>query len=150
MVSQLNQNLAQRSITVTVADEAKKWILNQTWTDRSTERVRCGRACRSTSKIRFGSLDSGHDHHPTGVHRGLPRSEQAVFTPGRRGKTEGVLLYEASSLGTGRNSSSREAKRASFQAVSESWRLCLCKCGTAPRPSKPSESSAECLAVSEC
>ena len=35
MVSQLNQNLAQRSITVTVADEAKKWILNQTLTDRS-------------------------------------------------------------------------------------------------------------------
>jgi ATP-dependent Clp protease ATP-binding subunit ClpC len=35
MVSQLNQNLAQRSITVSVADEAKKWILNQTLTDRS-------------------------------------------------------------------------------------------------------------------
>src|SRR4029079_15553223 len=35
MVNQLNQNLAQKSITVTVADEAKKWILNQTLTDRS-------------------------------------------------------------------------------------------------------------------
>src|SRR5512142_1357916 len=35
MVSQLNQNLAQKSITVTVNDEAKKWILNQTLTDRS-------------------------------------------------------------------------------------------------------------------
>src|SRR6266852_2108593 len=35
MVNQLNQNLAQRSITVTVADEAKKWILNQTLIDRS-------------------------------------------------------------------------------------------------------------------
>src|SRR5262244_867769 len=35
MVSQLNQNLAQRSITVTVTDEAKKWVLNQTLTDRS-------------------------------------------------------------------------------------------------------------------
>src|ERR1019366_6688697 len=35
MVNQLNQNLAQRSITVTVADEAKKWILNQTLTDRN-------------------------------------------------------------------------------------------------------------------
>jgi len=35
MVSQLNQNLAQRSITVSVADEAKKWILNQTLTDRN-------------------------------------------------------------------------------------------------------------------
>src|SRR5678810_807159 len=35
MVSQLNQNLAQKSITVTVTDEAKKWILNQTLGDRS-------------------------------------------------------------------------------------------------------------------
>ena len=30
----MNQNLAQKSITVTVTDEAKKWILNQTL-DRS-------------------------------------------------------------------------------------------------------------------
>jgi len=35
MVTQLNQNLAQKAITVSVADEAKKWILNQTLTDRS-------------------------------------------------------------------------------------------------------------------
>src|SRR6185312_11732916 len=35
MVTQLNANLAQKSITVTVTDEAKKWILNQTLTDRS-------------------------------------------------------------------------------------------------------------------
>src|SRR6202022_1999816 len=35
MVSLLNQNLAQKSITVTVTDEAKKWILNQTLGDRS-------------------------------------------------------------------------------------------------------------------
>src|SRR5579872_260936 len=35
MVTQLNTNLAQKSITVTVTDEAKKWILNQTLGDRS-------------------------------------------------------------------------------------------------------------------
>jgi len=35
MVSLLNQNLAQKAITVTVTDEAKKWILNQTLGDRS-------------------------------------------------------------------------------------------------------------------
>ncbi len=35
MVTQLNQNLAQKAITVTVADEAKKWILSQTIVDRS-------------------------------------------------------------------------------------------------------------------
>jgi ATP-dependent Clp protease ATP-binding subunit ClpC len=35
MVSQLNQNLAQKSITVTVTDEAKKWVLSQTLSDHS-------------------------------------------------------------------------------------------------------------------
>jgi ATP-dependent Clp protease ATP-binding subunit ClpC len=35
MISQLNQNLAQRSITVSVNDEAKKWILDKTLTDRN-------------------------------------------------------------------------------------------------------------------
>ena len=35
MISQLNQNLAQRSLTVTVTEDAKKWILAKTVTDRS-------------------------------------------------------------------------------------------------------------------
>src|SRR6516225_4551821 len=35
MVSQLNQNLAQKSITMTVTDEAKRWVLSQTLSDRS-------------------------------------------------------------------------------------------------------------------
>src|SRR5580704_12518111 len=35
MVSQLNQNLAQKSITVTVTDAAKKWVLSQTLSERS-------------------------------------------------------------------------------------------------------------------
>ena len=35
MVTQLNPNLAQRSITVTVTDEAKRWILEQDLGDRS-------------------------------------------------------------------------------------------------------------------
>ncbi len=35
MVHQLNQNLAQRHITVTVTEEARKWILDKTITDRS-------------------------------------------------------------------------------------------------------------------
>jgi len=35
MIHQLNQNLAQRAITVTVDDDAKKWILNKTITDRN-------------------------------------------------------------------------------------------------------------------
>jgi len=35
MVQQLNQNLAQRHITITVTEEAKKWILEKTLTDRN-------------------------------------------------------------------------------------------------------------------
>ncbi len=35
MVLQLNQNLSQKSITVTVTDDAKKWILDRTLVDRS-------------------------------------------------------------------------------------------------------------------
>ncbi len=35
MVTQINQNLSQRSITITVTEEARKWILDKTITDRS-------------------------------------------------------------------------------------------------------------------
>jgi ATP-dependent Clp protease ATP-binding subunit ClpC len=35
LVGQLNQNLAQRSITISVTEEAKKWILEKTVSDRS-------------------------------------------------------------------------------------------------------------------
>src|SRR3982075_111781 len=35
MVTQLNQNLAQKSITISVTDEAKKWILDKTTVDRA-------------------------------------------------------------------------------------------------------------------
>jgi len=35
MVQQLNANLAQKAITISVTDEAKKWILDKTLTDRS-------------------------------------------------------------------------------------------------------------------
>ena len=35
LVQQLNINLAQKSITISVTEEAKKWILGKTLTDRS-------------------------------------------------------------------------------------------------------------------
>ncbi len=35
MVNQLNQNLAQRAITISVSEDARKWILDKTVTDRS-------------------------------------------------------------------------------------------------------------------
>ena len=35
MVTQLNQNLSQRAITITVTEDARKWILDKTISDRS-------------------------------------------------------------------------------------------------------------------
>ena len=35
LVQQLNANLAQKAITISVTDEAKKWILEKTLVDRS-------------------------------------------------------------------------------------------------------------------
>jgi ATP-dependent Clp protease ATP-binding subunit ClpC len=35
LVQQLNANLVQKAITISVTDEAKKWILDKTITDRS-------------------------------------------------------------------------------------------------------------------
>jgi ATP-dependent Clp protease ATP-binding subunit ClpC len=35
LVQQLNGNLAQKAITISVTDEAKKWILDKTLVDRS-------------------------------------------------------------------------------------------------------------------
>jgi ATP-dependent Clp protease ATP-binding subunit ClpC len=35
MVQQLNANLAQKAITISVTEEAKKWILEKTLVDRS-------------------------------------------------------------------------------------------------------------------
>jgi ATP-dependent Clp protease ATP-binding subunit ClpC len=64
MVSLLNQNLAQKSITVTVTDEAKKWILSQT----STTRPAFIEVFLDGQKLYYRPVDSE--------------------------KTEGVLLYE--------------------------------------------------------
>ncbi len=85
MVNQLNQNLAQRSITVTVADEAKKWILNQTLTDRSYGARPLRRALQKYIEDPLSeALDPGHDHDEAGVHRSLPRSQQTVLPSSRR------------------------------------------------------------------
>jgi ATP-dependent Clp protease ATP-binding subunit ClpC len=35
MVAQLNANLVQKAITITVAEDARKWILDKTMTDRT-------------------------------------------------------------------------------------------------------------------
>ncbi len=90
MVTQLNQNLAQRSITVTVTDEAKKWILesdagrSQLWSTSSAPRP--AEVHRGSS---IGSADPGHHHHAASVHRGLPGWQQTVLPSSRLGKNRG-------------------------------------------------------------
>ena len=83
MVSQLNQNLAQKSITVTVTDEAKKWILEP---DADRSQLRRASAAPSLAEVHrrpaVGGADPGHHHHAAGVHRGLPGGQQAVLPSG--------------------------------------------------------------------
>ncbi len=87
MVSQLNQNLAQRSITVTVADEAKQ-VDSESNSNRPQLRSAstAPRFAEVHRRSAVGSPDPGHDHHQAGVHRGLPRIEQAVLPSSGRGK----------------------------------------------------------------
>ncbi len=87
MVTQLNQNLAQKAITVTVADDAKKWILNQTLTDRSYGATpAASRAAKIHRRPIVGGADPGHHHHKTRLHRGLPRRQQTLLPSSRRGE----------------------------------------------------------------
>jgi len=53
LVQSLNANLAQKSITISVTDDAKKWILEKTLTDRSYGRARCAARCSATWRTRF-------------------------------------------------------------------------------------------------
>ena len=52
LVQQLNANLAQKAITISVNEEAKKWILDKTLIDRSTGLVHCAAHCSATWRTR--------------------------------------------------------------------------------------------------
>ena len=52
MVTQLNQNLAQKSITVTSPMRPRSGFWTRRWATAVTVRVPCGGLCRSTSKTR--------------------------------------------------------------------------------------------------
>ena len=90
MVQQLNTNLAQRSITVTVTEEARKWILDKT--------LRGSHLWRSSAAARFAEVHRGPavgGAHPgnlraaAGLHRGLPRERPALLSPGGRREDRG-------------------------------------------------------------
>ena len=88
MVQQLNQNLAQRSITVTVTEDARKWILDKTVVDRTLRRASAApRTAEVHRRPAVGGAHPGHLQDAAGLHRGLPRQQPALLSPGRRGRS---------------------------------------------------------------
>jgi ATP-dependent Clp protease ATP-binding subunit ClpC len=85
LVQQLNANLAQKSITISVTEEAKKWILDKTLVDRSYGARPLRRALqRYVEDPLVGSADRRPDHRAPSLPRGLPRRQPALLSPGQR------------------------------------------------------------------
>ncbi len=96
MVAQLNQNLAQSAITITVTEDAKKWILDKTLTDRSYGARPLRRALQKYIEDPLSeALIQGTIPDAACVHRGLPRGRPAVLSSGGRREAGGVLLYSS-------------------------------------------------------
>ena len=95
MVNQLNQNLAQRSITVTVADEAKKWILNQTLGDRNYGARPLRRALQKyiEDPLSEALIQGSITTRPAFIEVFL-EDNKLYYRPVDSQETEGVLLYE--------------------------------------------------------
>src|SRR6059036_1670604 len=95
MVSQLNQNLAQKSITVTVTDEAKRWILNQTLGDRSYGARPLRRALQKyiEDPLSEALIQGTITTRPAFIEVFL-EGDKLYYRPVDSEKTEGVLLYE--------------------------------------------------------
>jgi ATP-dependent Clp protease ATP-binding subunit ClpC len=96
MVTQLNQNLAQKSITVTVADEAKKWILNQTLTDRSYGARPLRRALQKyiEDPLSEALIQGTITQRPAFIEVFL-EGDKLFYRPVGEEKQEGVLLYSS-------------------------------------------------------
>src|SRR3954462_14805534 len=97
MVTQLNQNLAQKAITVTVADEAKKWILNQTLTDRTYGARPLRRALQKyiEDPLSEALIQGTITTRPAFIEVFL-EDNKLFYRPVDSKENEGVLLYENS------------------------------------------------------
>src|SRR5467141_3690922 len=95
MVTQLNQNLAQKSITVTVTDEAKRWILNQTLTDRTYGARPLRRALQKyiEDPLSEALIQGTITTRPAFIEVFL-EDNKLYYRPLDSQETEGVLLYE--------------------------------------------------------
>src|SRR5881227_2076179 len=95
MVNQLNQNLAQKAITVTVADEAKKWNLNQTLTDRNYGARPLRRALQKyiEDPLSEALIQGTITTRPAFIEVYL-EDNKLFYRPVDAKENEGVLLYE--------------------------------------------------------
>jgi ATP-dependent Clp protease ATP-binding subunit ClpC len=95
MVQQLNQHLVQRSITVTVTEEARKWILDQTVVDRGYGARPLRRALQKyiEDPLSEALIQGTFAERPTFIEVYL-ETNQLFYRPVGKEKTEGVLLYE--------------------------------------------------------
>ena len=94
MVNQLNANLAQKSITVTVTDEAKKWILNQTLGDRSYGARPLRRALQKyiEDPLSEALIQGTFTTRPAFIEVFL-EGDKLFYRPVGEENVEGVLLY---------------------------------------------------------
>ena len=133
MVNQLNQNLAQKSITVSVADEAKKWILNQTLTDRTYGARPLRRALQKYIEDPLSeALIQGTINVAPRVHRGLPRRQQTVLpSGGLERERRRAAVREFVRQHSGISAFSRQRKAGGFCFCSEPTMWEYCREGTA-------------------
>ena len=94
MIQQLNQNLAQKAITVTVNEEAKKWILEKTLTDRSYGARPLRRALQKyiEDPLSEALIQGSFTTRPAFLEVYLDNN-QLFYRPVGEEKQEGVLLY---------------------------------------------------------
>jgi len=97
LVQQLNANLAQKAITISVLEEAKKWILDKTLVDRTYGARPLRRALqRYVEDPLSESLIAGHIlDRPAFLEVYLDKNQLFYRPVGQEGevKTEGVLLF---------------------------------------------------------
>ena len=94
MIQQLNTNLAQKAITVTVNEEAKKWILDKTLTDRSYGARPLRRALQKyiEDPLSEALIQGSFTTRPAFLEVYLDNN-QLFYRPVGEEKQEGVLLY---------------------------------------------------------
>jgi ATP-dependent Clp protease ATP-binding subunit ClpC len=94
LVGQLNQNLAQRHITITVTEQAKKWILDKTLGDRSYGARPLRRALQKyiEDPLSEALIQGSFTSRPAFIEVYL-EGERLFWRPVNSQETEGVLLY---------------------------------------------------------